>query len=276
MGPNKSCHLFIIMIKLFSQNSIIVDLMKKEGDYMSKYSFLRKEKKYLVNAFQMEKLITIIKQYMDYDRYCIDGKWYLIRNVYYDTSDNQLIRLSTNKPYYKEKMRIRKYGQYHDHLDTYFLEIKKKTGGLVSKRRVKLSYEELDLFLKDGTIPDCDNYMTKQVLKEFQYFFTYRHVQPAAYITYERLAFLGKDDKTFRLTFDRNLLSRRDDFDFDNDRNLEYIIDSDKMIMEIKIVGSLPLWLVHALSELRIYPLSFSKYGREYQNMIEHKRSLVS
>ena len=35
-------------------------------------------------------------------------------------------------------------------------------------------------------------------------------------------------------------------------------------IMEIKTLGSIPLWLVKTLSELKIYPVSFSKYGKIY------------
>ena len=35
--------------------------------------------------------------------------------------------------------------------------------------------------------------------------------------------------------------------------------------MEIKTLGSMPLWLVRCLSELNIYPASFSKYGKIYE-----------
>ena len=35
--------------------------------------------------------------------------------------------------------------------------------------------------------------------------------------------------------------------------------------MEIKTIGALPLWLAKSLSELEIYPTSFSKYGKIYE-----------
>ncbi len=38
--------------------------------------------------------------------------------------------------------------------------------------------------------------------------------------------------------------------------------------MEIKIAGAMPLWLADSLSELALYPVSFSKYGRAYQTML--------
>ena len=40
-------------------------------------------------------------------------------------------------------------------------------------------------------------------------------------------------------------------------------------IMEIKTVGSMPLWLVRILSEMNIMPTSFSKYGKIYEKEME-------
>ena len=37
--------------------------------------------------------------------------------------------------------------------------------------------------------------------------------------------------------------------------------------MEIKIPGAAPMWLAHLLSELRIFPTSFSKYGTCYKDI---------
>ena len=36
--------------------------------------------------------------------------------------------------------------------------------------------------------------------------------------------------------------------------------------MESKIMGATPLWFAHILSELDIYPVSFSKYGNIYKS----------
>ena len=40
---------------------------------------------------------------------------------------------------------------------------------------------------------------------------------------------------------------------------------SGEAVMEIKSAGSYPAWLVEALSQHRIYPQSFSKYGEAYR-----------
>lgn len=39
--------------------------------------------------------------------------------------------------------------------------------------------------------------------------------------------------------------------------------------MEIKVSNAIPDWLVAKLSELGIYKISFSKYGRAYQNFVQ-------
>lgn len=35
-------------------------------------------------------------------------------------------------------------------------------------------------------------------------------------------------------------------------------------LMEVKILGAMPVWLTKTLSELKIYNTHFSKYGNEY------------
>ena len=43
--------------------------------------------------------------------------------------------------------------------------------------------------------------------------------------------------------------------------------------MEIKIAGAMPLWLAESLAKCRIYPTSFSKYGRAYETLLWRERS---
>jgi len=42
--------------------------------------------------------------------------------------------------------------------------------------------------------------------------------------------------------------------------------------MEVKIPGTMPLWLSHLLNELEIYPVSFSKYGNGYEQSVQMKK----
>lgn len=238
---------------------------------MVTHSFQRKEKKYFLTGTQMEHLLADLKAHMDLDQYCKNGKWYLIRNIYYDTADNHLIRLSTNKPSYKEKLRVRKYGTYGDQNPLYFLEIKKKINGIVSKRRVALKEEELQNLITDHRIPQKKNYLDHQILNEIAYFLTYRHVQPTLFLSYERLAFFAKENTSFRITFDRNIIARRHDFEWDHDQCEKELLEKDQYLMEVKVSQAMPLWFASLLSKYHIYPISFSKYGAEYKKEMQLK-----
>ena len=43
--------------------------------------------------------------------------------------------------------------------------------------------------------------------------------------------------------------------------------------MEVKALGTYPLWLVHALNEIQAYPVSCSKVGLAYKALCAKSRS---
>jgi hypothetical protein len=43
------------------------------------------------------------------------------------------------------------------------------------------------------------------------------------------------------------------------------LLEEKLYLMEIKVIDSIPLWLVEFLGKEKIYSQSFSKYGREFQ-----------
>lgn len=232
-------------------------------------TFARKEIKFLLDMEQYHGLMEIIPQYMNPDAYCVGGKEYGIYNIYYDTPDDYLIRESLAKPYYKEKIRLRSYYSPAGADDRVFLEIKKKIGGIVTKRRVAMTLAESEAYLADRTKPECKKYITEQVFRELDAFLNNYPIQPKQYISYQREAFFGKDDGDFRLTFDRKITERRYDLGLDYASYGNFIIRADQRLMEVKVSDAIPEWLVAKLSEFGIYKTSFSKYGRAYQNFVK-------
>ena len=99
--------------------------------------FNRYEKKYMLDEHTFRRLLERINDYMEPDKYNLNGQFYSICNIYYDTDDNRLIRSSIEKPVYKEKLRMRSYGTPCGE-DKVFLEIKKKYNGIVNKRRTSI------------------------------------------------------------------------------------------------------------------------------------------
>lgn len=221
--------------------------------------FKRVEEKYLLTEQQKITLLNKIHSYLQKDKYYKS----IICNIYFDSINNDLIIKSLDKPIFKEKIRLRSYGVPSLN-DNVFLEIKRKYREIVGKRRVKLTLNDFYEFLKNDHY-DKDN----QIMQELNYCFKYYKLRPAIYIAYDRESYKAIDNEYLRITLDCNLRSRTDDLKLElGDAGKKYFKDN-YYIMEIKTLGSMPLWLVNSLSELKIYPTSFSKYGKIYTQMEE-------
>lgn len=215
-----------------------------------KFNFERKEVKYLITPEQWEKLLS--KGYFKPDNYD-KAK---ISNIYYDTDSFELIRRSIEKPTYKEKLRVRVYGECKERSPA-FVEIKKKNNGIVYKRRIVLPYTDAINFL-DGEF-EVDSQIAREI-KAFQK--RYKNLSPKIVLNYERQAFVFVNDPDIRVTIDKNIKYRTENLDLLSENN-EVVLPEfkDKYIMEIKIKRPYPLHFSKLLSELSIFPLSFSKYG---------------
>lgn len=232
-------------------------------------TFQRREVKFLMSLDQYESLLPIVHQYMNPDKFCLNDREYGIYNIYYDTPDNLLIRRSVEKPYFKEKLRLRSYYSPAQPDQSVFLEVKRKIGGIVTKRRVSMTVAEADAYICTRVKPYYERFIDLQVIREMDVFLNmYDSVAPREYVGYQRYAFFGKDDPEFRLTFDRDITYRRHDLSLTKGNHGEKLIGADERLMEVKVPDSIPLWLSQALSEIGIRRTSFSKYGRAYKNYV--------
>lgn len=227
--------------------------------------FKRVEQKYVLTEQEYKLLFKKINKYLKKDKYFKST----ICNIYFDTINNDLIINSLEKPIFKEKIRLRSY-QVPSINDDVFLEIKEKYKGIVGKRRIKIKLKDFYTYLKTNNY-DKDN----QIMSEINYYFKYYDLKPAIYIAYDRLSYCGVDDNSLRITIDSNLRSRNSDLNLElGDAGKCYFKDKN-YIMEIKTLGSMPLWLVRSLSELKIYPTSFSKYGSIYQKELKERNDYI-
>ena len=218
--------------------------------------FCRVEKKYLLNDDQYHNLRMRMKPYMTADDYGV----HTICNIYYDTKDYELIRKSLEKPVYKEKFRLRSYGVPSPESKV-FLEIKKKYKGVVFKRRTSLSFRDTKAYLEQGIRPVQET----QIMKEIQYFLEKYQPKPKLYLAYDRVAYYGTQDPEIRMTFDARIRSREYDLSLELGDYGELLMPDDMHLLEIKVNAAMPIWLAHTLSEFKIYPVSFSKYGNIYK-----------
>lgn len=234
--------------------------------------FKRYEKKYSLTEKQYQLLKNAMLQHMTMDTY---GK-HLIQNIYYDSPQYDLIRQSIEKPLYKEKLRLRSYGEA-DSTSAVYLEIKKKYKGVVYKRRIQLPHHVAVAYttgeINEAQVkPYLDAHClaeSLQVLNEIDWMLKRHQLKPAVYIAYAREAFKSLSDEEFRITFDSELQYRTEALTLSN-RALKSFLNEPLTaeplyLMEVKASGTMPMWFVHLLSELQIYPASFSKYGHCYK-----------
>lgn len=226
--------------------------------------FERHEKKYRLTQAQYELLLPRLDQWMQRDQYGV----HTICSLYFDTEDFLLIRRSLQKPRYKEKLRLRSYGVPADD-DIVYLELKKKLNGVTYKRRASMPFAQARAWLTGHELPDG------QILREIDYFLSLYHPLPRIALFYERLALFGREDNRLRVTFDTDIRWRRGDLAFAEGDAGALLLQPGERLMEIKTPGAIPLDLARLLSELRIYPVSFSKYGEAYKALCKEDASIA-
>ena len=233
--------------------------------------FARHEIKYLINYEQRKLMEQGMAEYMKPDPHGQST----ICNIYYDTPDYRLIRRSLEKPVYKEKLRVRSYGQVNS-TDNVFVELKKKYKGIVYKRRIEFSENLAMAYLsgkvKDGSSLWLSEPRDRQIAKEIDYFKSfYGNLEPRVYLNYDRCAYFSKTDPNLRLTFDRHIRWRNTDMRLTAAPGGIDLLDRGYSLMEIKTATALPLWMVDIMNKGDMKKANFSKYGRAYESIERNK-----
>jgi len=234
--------------------------------------FDRIEKKYLITAEQKKKILKAIKKHMVKDGYFRSE----VLNLYFDNDNYDLIIQSIDRPQFKEKLRARSYGGY----DRVFLEIKTKMKGkeanLGYKRRVMITYKDFDELINGkATMVELASRSVEtthdiQIAKEVDYLIERFDLKPKILVIYDRESYKGEDN--LRITFDEKLKYRHKNLSLiKGKRDKIYFKDKRNTIMEVKAHGIIPLWLVKAMSEEKIYPQQFSKIGKVYEKLRKEK-----
>lgn len=218
----------------------------------------RYEIKYLLTKEQTKYLVEGLKGHMVLDQYGRTS----ICSLYYDTPNHRLIRESLDKPEFKEKCRLRSYGLAKPGKPV-FLELKRKAYGIVYKRRIQTSIDEVNKFFNKS-----DVFSDSQIEKEITYFRDYyESLKPSCLIIYDREAYY-EPDGDLRLTIDYNPRYRLDDLNLSTSTDGKSLLEEGSTILEIKVQEAIPIWLSTLLSNGKIYKNSFSKYGEAYKREI--------
>lgn len=250
---------------------------------MSSYTgvFERKEMKYRLNTQQLATLMPTFDAHLaasDFDNT-------RVRSMYYDTPSNDLVARSIESPIYKEKLRLRIYGNTIASTIPAFVEIKKKYKGIVYKRRIALSLYGAASFLDGMPYEDAvrlfpladdginahileNEAQSKQIANEIAFFMKrYAPLEPSILTICDRRALIDPNGTDLRITIDTELRAKNHPKDIGDPSSAFPLIPDGDAIMEIKSASPLPLWLVSALSGAKAYKQSFSKCGTSYVRM---------
>jgi hypothetical protein len=132
---------------------------------------------------------------------------------------------------------------------------------VIYKRRISLPLCEAEDFLL------CHGHIRErsQIAEEIEWFVARHRPSPKLLLSCDRVAMRGKDDPGLRVTFDQNILWRRENLYLAEGSYGAPLLPEGRAIMEIKAQGPFPLWLSALLSKNKLYPCPFSKYGSWYQ-----------
>jgi len=245
----------------------------------------RVEEKYLITKEEKTALLKKIEKNLKHDEFYKEE----VLSIYFDTKNSDLAINSIERPAFREKLRARMYKMPKGKSDV-FLEVKSKVvvkkTKIGNKRRLILKERDFEKFLKGESLISLaekshkGEFQQLQIAHELAYLMDYYGLEPRLFIAADRVAFKGRDNPEFRLTFDENLRFREKDLHFKKSTKCEKYFPStdspkNNIIMEVKTMNAMPPWFVAELSRLKIYPARFSKYGKIYQLINERNQKNV-
>ena len=221
--------------------------------------YIRKELKYKMSHETFRSVKEKFAPYLAEDSY----HFQTIHSVYYDTEHDSIISRSVEGAAFKEKLRLRAYETGGVLYPYVFMELKRKYKGISYKRRVQITLDEARGLLSGGEPSAVLG--NGLIAKEILFFLRTTSSKPRIHLSYERYSYVGKTEEDLRVTFDTNVLSRTENIDFTLTSSDKALLDEGECLMEIKSSYAFPLWMTNVLTECKIFPVSFSKYGRIFE-----------
>ena len=210
-----------------------------------KYSITYKEREALLHRFG-----PLLKRDANGSE---DG--YTIRSLYFDDMWNTAYTEKVAGTFLRKKYRIRIYN-YSDKVIK--LECKEKQGNYIHKTAASLSRTEVERILKGdyGFLLKRDEILCKEFYLEC----TTKMMRPSVIVDYERDAFVEAVGDV-RITFDKHVRAAWMNFDIFDEKLPAYeVLESDRLIMEVKYTEALPEVVRRVISPYNSIQVAASKF----------------
>lgn len=200
----------------------------------------RFEYKYRLTPFQYHRVKAAIRPFMRIDPYthrAPNGR-YLVRSLYFDTSDFRAYQEKIDGVCDRTKLRIRTYKPTFQESEAIRVELKARKGISMEKHSTFVDPRDYESFMRTNHWPKNDN----PVLSEFERYVHLKTLLPQVIVEYQREGFSARLQENLRITFDhivksspaKTLFPASPIFKIHN-RNI--------IILEIKCNKSQPNWL---------------------------------
>lgn len=243
-------------------------VLKEVGGILATYlSVHRTENKYPISIIESASLKQKLSNIMYKDDYDEDGSGYTIRNLYFDSLDNDdyYEKLAGDK--IRKKIRLRVYNPNDEKCK---LEIKKKDGDYQHKISIWIKKEHAKKLI-NGDYSVLKNYFKYSsdalVIYKTMMLNCYR---PRCLIEYQRCAFYYPYSNT-RITIDTNIRASESFFDIFSEHPIYNEVLSNGAILEVKFDRKLIKVIKDILNPYCLTRISYSKYGmsRKLLNRID-------
>lgn len=228
----------------------------------------RLEYKYYIPLQFLDNLRRDMSPYLNYDLYTYNQpqREYTVRSIYLDS--NNLLTYHEKQAGIKQrnKYRIRGYNLQTDD-SIVFLEIKRKDVEHISKDRAPLLYGDLEKFIADRDtsliLTDAGDVTRKKTCAQnFLYYYLLHNLKPAVIVAYEREAFECKFGSGLRVTFDKNIRTKKTHYYADLFSEEQMVPSLEKyFVLEVKFHKILPAWLPAVMKKYNVIRDSAPKYS---------------
>ena len=226
--------------------------------------------KFVITREQREALMADTLPRMKPDENAVDGAFYPIVSLYYDSPDRACYWEKVEKYQNRRKMRVRVYGSLDGKLPpTVFVEIKHKCDGRGVKRRLLCTLDEAYTVAAGDEIAPRSKYLDRRLIEEIHSLVKQRHFQPCCAMRYDRHAFADRDPESdLRVTFDTGVAYRFDHLRVvPDDRNFSrFLLPEGYSVMEVKVTGTVPFWLTQMIGKHHCILQSHSKYNNALED----------
>jgi SPX domain protein involved in polyphosphate accumulation len=232
---------------------------------MAAFEVYRYERKYVVTEAAADAIRRFVTSYLDRDIY-MAGKGptgYRIHSLYFDTPGYALYRQTMEGHKNRYKLRIRFYDELPH--SPAFLEVKRRTTETIHKLRAAVSKSAAEKLLGGTRLKVADllstNEASVRALDEFCDRREKMRLEGAAYVCYQREAYVSRAAESLRVTFDRQIVGQT----YHSDCSLalpeqKAVIEPKGVVLELKYNGRIPHWMHDLVGSFRLDRTPFSKY----------------